>query len=49
MTRDGAGAGGRIPEDKPLIYFATGSSGTPEVVARIIESFEGKPYRVMLP
>lgn len=38
-----------IPLDKPLIYFAMGSSGTPEIVARIIESFEGKPYRVIAP
>jgi UDP:flavonoid glycosyltransferase YjiC (YdhE family) len=39
----------KIPRDKPLIYFAMGSSGTPEIVARIIESFEGKPYRVIAP
>ena len=26
-----------------------GSSGTPEIVARILESFEGKPYRVIAP
>lgn len=38
-----------IPRDKPLIYCAMGSSGTPEIVARIIESFEGKPYRVIAP
>ena len=38
-----------IPRDKPLIYLAMGSSGTPEIVARIIESFEGKPYRVIAP
>jgi UDP:flavonoid glycosyltransferase YjiC (YdhE family) len=38
-----------IPRDKPLIYFAMGSSGTPEIVARILESFEGKPYRVIAP
>lgn len=38
-----------IPRDKPLIYFAMGSSGTPEIVARIIEGFEGKPYRVIAP
>jgi UDP:flavonoid glycosyltransferase YjiC (YdhE family) len=36
-----------IPRDKPLIYFAMGSSGTPEIVANLIESFEGKPYRVV--
>jgi len=38
-----------IPRDKPLIYFAMGSSGTPEIVASILESFEGKPYRVIAP
>jgi UDP-N-acetylglucosamine:LPS N-acetylglucosamine transferase len=38
-----------IPRDKPLIYFAMGSSGTREIVARIIESFEGTPYRVIAP
>ena len=39
----------RIPRDKPLIYFAMGSSGTREIVARIIEGFEGRPYRVIAP
>ena len=38
-----------IPRDKPLIYLAMGSSGTPEIVAKIVESFEGKPYRVIAP
>jgi UDP:flavonoid glycosyltransferase YjiC (YdhE family) len=38
-----------VPRDRPLIYFAMGSSGTPEIVARIIESFEEKPYRVIAP
>ena len=38
-----------IPKDEPLIYFAMGSSGTPEIVGRIVESFEGKPYRVIAP
>jgi UDP:flavonoid glycosyltransferase YjiC (YdhE family) len=38
-----------IPRDKPLIYFAMGSSGTPEIVAKIVESFADKPYRVIAP
>ena len=38
-----------IPRDKPLIYFAMGSSGTPGIVARIVEGFEGTPYRVVAP
>jgi UDP:flavonoid glycosyltransferase YjiC (YdhE family) len=39
----------QIPRDKPLIFFAMGSSGTPEIVAKITESFAGKPYRVIAP
>jgi UDP:flavonoid glycosyltransferase YjiC (YdhE family) len=35
--------------DEPLIYFAMGSSGTPEIVARVVESFVGKPYQVIAP
>ena len=38
-----------IPRDMPLIYFSMGSSGTPEIVAKILESFEDKPYRVIAP
>jgi UDP:flavonoid glycosyltransferase YjiC (YdhE family) len=38
-----------ISRDRPLIYFAMGSSGTPEIVAKIIGSFEGMPYRVIAP
>jgi UDP:flavonoid glycosyltransferase YjiC (YdhE family) len=38
-----------IPRDQLLIYFAMGSSGTPEIVAKIIESFAEKPYRVIAP
>ena len=38
-----------IPHNKPIIYFAMGSSGTPQIIAKIIESFEGKPYRVIAP
>jgi len=26
-----------------------GSSGTPRIVAKIVESFEGKPYHVIAP
>ena len=33
----------------PLTYFAMGSSGTPGIVARILESFAGQPYRVIAP
>ena len=38
-----------IPKDKPLIYFAMGSCGTPRIVANIVESFAGKPYHVIAP
>ncbi len=39
----------KLPHDKPLIYFAMGSSGTPPIVANIVESFADKPYRVIAP
>ncbi len=38
-----------IPHDKPIVFFAMGSSGLPEIVTKIVESFEGKPYRVIAP
>ncbi len=38
-----------MPKDKPIVYFAMGSSGQPKVIAKIIEGFEGKPYRVIAP
>ncbi len=36
-----------VPRDRPIIYFAMESSGKPEIIANLIESFEGKPYRVI--
>ncbi len=38
-----------MPKDRPIIYFAMGSSGKPQLVTDIIESFRGKPYRVIAP
>ena len=38
-----------MPKDKPVIYFAMGSSGKPELIAEIIEGFRNKPYRVIAP
>jgi UDP:flavonoid glycosyltransferase YjiC (YdhE family) len=38
-----------LPHDLPIIYFAMGSSGTPEIIAKIVESFKGQPYRVIAP
>lgn len=38
-----------MPRDKPLVYFAMGSSGKPALVAEILQGFRGKPYRVIAP
>ncbi len=38
-----------LPRDRPIVYFAMGSSGQPEVIARIVEGFAGQPYRVIAP
>lgn len=38
-----------MPRDKPIVYFAMGSSGQPEIIAKIVEGFAGKPYRVIAP
>jgi len=38
-----------MPRDKPIVYFAMGSSGKPEIIAKIIEGFKDKPYRVIAP
>lgn len=38
-----------MPKDKPIIFFAMGSSGKPELIAEIIEGFKNKPYRVIAP
>lgn len=38
-----------ISRDRPIVYFAMGSSGNPEIIARIIEGFRGKPYQVIAP
>lgn len=39
----------QLPRDRPLIYFAMGSSGQPQVIAQIIAGFKGLPYRVIAP
>ena len=39
----------QIPDDKPVVYFAMGSSGQPKVIAKIIEGFRDRPYRVIAP
>jgi UDP:flavonoid glycosyltransferase YjiC (YdhE family) len=38
-----------LPHDQPIIYLAMGSSGTPEIIANIVEGFVDKPYRVIAP
>jgi UDP:flavonoid glycosyltransferase YjiC (YdhE family) len=38
-----------MPRDLPLIFFAMGSSGTPEIIRNIVLSFKDKPYRVIAP
>ena len=38
-----------IPKDKPIVYFAMGSSGKPGLVADIMEGFRDKPYSVIAP
>jgi len=38
-----------MPKDKPIVFFAMGSSGKPRLIADIIEGFRDKPYRVIAP
>ena len=38
-----------MPRDKPIVYFAMGSSGKPALVAEILAGFRDKPYRVIAP
>lgn len=38
-----------FPKDKPIIYFAMGSSGKPALIKQVIEGFKDKPYRVIAP
>lgn len=38
-----------LPHDRPIVYFAMGSSGKPELIANILRGFAGKPYRVIAP
>jgi UDP:flavonoid glycosyltransferase YjiC (YdhE family) len=38
-----------MPRDKPIVYFAMGSSGKPALVANILAGFRDRPYRVIAP
>ena len=40
---------GEMPRDRPIIYFAMGSSGSPQTIKEIISGFRNKPYRVIAP
>lgn len=39
----------KLPRDRPIVYFAMGSSGSERRVAEIVRAFEGQPYRVIAP
>jgi UDP:flavonoid glycosyltransferase YjiC (YdhE family) len=39
----------RLPTDRPVVYFAMGSSARKGIVRRILRAFEGKPYTVIAP
>jgi len=39
----------KLPRDKPIVYFAMGSSGKRSLIGEIIEGFEGMPYHVIAP
>ena len=38
-----------MPRDKPIVYFAMGSSGKPKLICDIIKGFKDRPYRVIAP
>jgi UDP:flavonoid glycosyltransferase YjiC (YdhE family) len=38
-----------LKKNRPLIYFAMGSSGKPGLIVNIIEGFKAKPYNVIAP
>jgi UDP:flavonoid glycosyltransferase YjiC (YdhE family) len=38
-----------LPHDRPIVYFAMGSSGNPEIVREILPGFGECPYRVIAP
>lgn len=38
-----------MQKDRPIVYFAMGSSGKRSLIKEIIEGFEGKPYEVIAP
>jgi UDP:flavonoid glycosyltransferase YjiC (YdhE family) len=38
-----------IPKDRPIVYFAMGSSGKPGLIAEIIQGFNNKAYHIIAP
>jgi UDP:flavonoid glycosyltransferase YjiC (YdhE family) len=38
-----------LPRDRPIVYFAMGSSGVEDLIADLIPAFRGQPYRVIAP
>jgi UDP:flavonoid glycosyltransferase YjiC (YdhE family) len=38
-----------LSRDKPIVYFAMGSSGKPALAAEILQGFRDRPYRVIAP
>lgn len=38
-----------LPRDRPIVYFAMGSSGIDATVIQILRAFDGKPFRVVAP
>ncbi len=49
LNREIPGEINEMPKDKPIVYFAMGSSGKPGLIADIIKGFRDKPYRVIAP
>ena len=39
----------QLPKDKPIVFFAMGCSGKPEVIIKILKGFKNKPYKVIAP
>lgn len=38
-----------LSKDKPVVYFAMGSSGRTQVIKKILEGFKGQPFNVIAP
>jgi len=38
-----------LPRDRPVVYFAMGSSGKPKLIADLLEAFGSRPWRVIAP